>query len=200
MKAVIFTSERELPWARVSRDCLAEQFEVESLIVSSLPEDKNINGLVGDKTARAMCRELIDFADTDDDVMVRIDVDTKLSREGVKWLQKAENGVARGYLIRGRSRACNPFSATRRQLIKAQDLLQRTHGNGCSGCYICLALKRTGGFLTTPGFWVTPESGQMIDAPHDAHLATLPHQQLFSVRSAQLDRFWDTTLSPKPPV
>lgn len=194
MKVVIFSSELDLPYARECRKHLADKFSINARIEAGLPSDPKLLGLMGDGTAREMCRAMIAACENENDVVAKIDADTKLFQLGADWLSLADtaNG-ARGYFV-GLPRAiCLTFAASRKHLEETYTLLKKTKGNGCAGCLICQALKRTGaGISISRGVWNTGQDGLSENTPQDTHLLTLPTRSLDSIRQKQMEHFWAT--------
>lgn len=189
MKAVIFSSETDLAYAKKCQKYLRKELGVEAIIERRLPSGDGGHGLMGASIARDMCMGMIAAADHDDEVVARIDSDTVLLPLGYEWLSSATDR-ARGY-VRGVSHlTCMSFAATKAHLQTAMGLLLTAKGNGCSGCLICHALLRTVGIERTRGMWVTDNNGKAESPPEDAHLITLPERALDSVRREQMEAIW----------
>ena len=190
MKAIIFSSEIDLPYARLCREYLSNEFQIQTVIESGLPKDRSTYGLLGADTAREMCKSMINAVTDVGEIVARVDADSKLLPLGISWLSSATYH-AHGYSVGFRRNICSSFSATKGHLIKAMELLKTARGNGCSGCLICHALLRTGpGMVRTNGLWPTDSNGELEDIPVDAHFITLPQRSLDSHRVKQMNALW----------
>jgi hypothetical protein len=193
MKGIIFSSDFDLPYAESCANHL-ETLGIAPLIIKGIPAGREQLGLRGSQVAREMLDAMISSTGDDNEVVFRIDVDTKLLPIGAEWLGGITHGEARGYMV-GNSKVCVCSGGTRKHLLNIRPLLQTAIGEGCcSGCLINFALnqmKDGGGIMKrTRGLWrLNPDE----ETPPDAHLITMPPRELDSQRKAQMELMWGAT-------